>query len=499
MHNIPLEVLRQAVDSVVEQTYKNWELCLSHAAPEGSEIRAYLATLPQTDSRIKVRQLASNDGISATSNAALELATGDFVGLMDHDDTLAPFALFEIVKALNVDPSLDFLYSDKDQLMEEGGRARRTAPLFKPKWSPETMLSANYLTHFNVMRLARVREVGGWRPETDGAQDWDLFLRVLSKTEKIVHIPKVLYHWRRIATSVAARGLEAKPYAARAQYIALRDYCAEQKLAVEPAEPDAAGAIRLKWKIDSEEKITIILLAASPPRETLEKARALLAGTDGLSVEVVAPLSGESPAPDDPRIRPIRAVGDALRDRVVVAVEKAKGDILVFIDEGVTPACPQWLQEVVGPLGIPGVGVSGAKLLDPRTDAIRHAGLIFSEDGAVEQIYAGQPDHYYGIFGGPGWMRNWTAVSGACLAIRRETWNAIGGLSGEIRYPRIDVELCLRVQLQAGLRVAYNPQARMCQSGAALLNSWLSPNGDEAAARYFAACFPTATRTSIRT
>ena len=159
--------------------------------------------------------LAENLGISGNSNRALALASGDFVGLLDHDDTLTPFALYEAVKVINEKPDVDFIYSDKDLLNERG---ERVLPLFKPRWSPDPMLSANYVTHFCVMRTEHLRAIGGWRVETDGAQDWDLFLRVIERSRRIEFIDKVLYHWRMIETSVAFGGLLAKPYAARASW-----------------------------------------------------------------------------------------------------------------------------------------------------------------------------------------------------------------------------------------------------------------------------------------
>ena len=488
VYQVPLDVVREAILSVQAQTYDNWELCLAHAYPEAEDVRQYLESASQTDPRIKVALLGENRGISGNSNAAFALASGEFIALLDHDDTLAPFALFEVVKALNDDASIDLLYSDKDQLTDDAAGGRRVAPLFKPQWSPEIMLSANYLTHLTVMRSEHVQAIGGWRKETDGAQDWDLFFRVMARSRRIRHIPKVLYHWRRIATSVAARGFDAKPYAARAQFVTLRDYCQAQGWNVEVEEPDAEGTIRLKWK--TGKKVSIIFVAASAAAGAISGAEALLGTVGDAAVEILIPVAGDAVS-KDARVKAVKVAPNATQaERITQAVNQSEGALLVFFDQSVTPAGAGWLQELTGPLQNSGVGLVGAKLLDARNESIRHAGIVFGQDGRLQDIFSGQPEHYYEVFGGPGWYRNWTAVSGACMAMRREVWEQTGGFSGEIRYPRLDIELCLRAQLQLGLRVVYNPHARLFQSEPSGMETWLNEQGENAGAAYIRACFP---------
>ena len=210
---VPLNVLKATIDSVIAQTYDNWEVCITVPSADNPEAGHYLQLEASREPRIRVKIIEKNEGISENSNIALSLATGEYLALLDHDDTLAPFALFEVAQLLNQDRSVDFIYSDKDLITEDG--KDRFQPLFKPKWSPELMLNANYLTHLCVMRTRNVRDVGGWRKETDGAQDWDLFLRLIRRFGNVRHIPKTLYHWRQISTSVAQGGLQAKPFALR--------------------------------------------------------------------------------------------------------------------------------------------------------------------------------------------------------------------------------------------------------------------------------------------
>ncbi len=197
---------------------------------------------------------------------------------------------------------------------------------------------------------------------------------------------------------------------------------------------------------------------------------------------------------NDPRLKPIRiSPQSAPAARLAEAVHSASGEILVFIDESVVPVEPGWLQELTGPLQNPSVGIVGAKLLDPQSQAIRHAGIVFDGDGRPQYIYSGEPEYFYGIFGGPAWFRNWSAVSGACFAMRREVWAKTREASAREpawEYPRMDIDLCLKVQLQLGLRVVYNPHARMFQSQASTLEAWLTPDAEEQGARYIRSCFP---------
>ena len=218
VYRVPLPVLKAMVESMKSQTYSRWELCLAHGAPEDLPARAWLRTVAQDDRRIKIDFLSENLGISGNSNRALALATGEYVGLLDHDDTLAPFALYEVVKVINEKPEVDFLYSDKDCLNERG---ERISPLFKPQWSPELMLSANYLTHFCVMRTGASagsrRLASGYRRSAGLGPLLPRDQRVIERSGRIEFIDKVLYHWGIVATSVASGGLKAKPYALRSQ------------------------------------------------------------------------------------------------------------------------------------------------------------------------------------------------------------------------------------------------------------------------------------------
>jgi glycosyltransferase involved in cell wall biosynthesis len=482
---VPIAILRDTIDSVIAQTYDNWELCIAVGGDENHEIGIYLEQAAARDPRIHIKALAFNEGISGNSNQALSLATGEYLALLDHDDTLAPFALFEVVQLLNQDRTVNFIYSDKDQITADG--KRRLLPLFKPKWSPEVMLNANYLTHLCVMRTDHVREIGGWRKETDGAQDWDLFLRLIDRFGSVQHLPKVLYHWRQIGTSVASVGLQAKPYAAQAQV-----YCVKAHLeAIGLKDADvyhAEEGLRIAWPVQSGDRVSILYLSLTPSSETLTRATKLAEQTKHPNFEILVPLAGE--ASQAGPVRCVTAPANAsLLDRIELAVRSASGQTLVFFDECVTPTGSDWLTEMAGPLQLPEIGIVGARLLDPHTRVLRHCGVVFTADGRLEHIYAGQPEHVSEQAGCAGWYRNWTAVSGACFAIRRDIWDAVGGMDGDILYPRLDIHLNLKVRLKTDWRILYNPYARFLQSQESALESPLL--GDSRRAMdYIRTCFP---------
>jgi glycosyltransferase involved in cell wall biosynthesis len=448
VYKVPWTILRDTIQSIQSQTYENWELCLAHGNPDDDEQRMRLRELAQSDCRIKVDLMEANEGISENSNRALALATGEFVALLDHDDTLAPTALFDVVELLNRDRSINFIYSDKDQIAEKSDE--RVVPLFKPAWSPDVMLSANYLTHLCVMRTGHVRALGGFRKQTDGAQDWDLFLRVIARYGNVRHLPKVLYHWRQIASSVAMGGLAVKPYAADGQVQAVGDYCRESGLPVEVAFGERE--IRVSWPIRKGTRITLIRVSAREEAGSPERSTR----TDFPGVEELTVYSGED-----------------FVERLDGCVRKSSGDVLVFLDDAVTPASTDWLCEMVGPLQTAEIGITGAKLIDPETGLLRHCGIVVVEDGGVESIYSGFPEHVNEVFGPSSWYRNWSAVSGACFAMQREVWmSAMASIQSPLHY-RLDIHICLNAVRRLAKRVLYTPYARLYQTGTGLLEECL--------------------------
>ncbi len=487
VHLVPLRVLQDTVDSVLCQTYHNWELCISHDYPLDVDSREYLASIAAQNERVKLTLLDASIGISANSNAALELVNGEFIALLDHDDVLAPFALFQMVSTINEHPDAGFFYSDKDCITENG--RERLRPLLKPQWCPDTMLSANYLTHLCVMRTDVVRALGGFRRETDGAQDWDLFLRIADAGAKIVHVPGVLYHWRIISTSVASGGVKAKPYVTSAQIRTVNEHAERRGLRAK-ATIDSSGRFKMDWSGAEECPTSVILVSSSLDPHSIEKwARHVDSFTEWPQVEFIAPGANNSEAHGRVRSTP-RNPDDSIATYLNRAVQESRGEHLVFLDDSVEVCTPDWLKELTGPLEIPEIAIIGAKLLDPLDSKLRHAGLVFNPDGTVDYIFSHEPEHIYEQFGTPVWCRNWSAIAGACFAIRREAFERAGAFRENPDYPRHDVDLCLRVGLEAGERILYNPFARFFQEQSSVLETWLSSDGPQRGSAYIRECFP---------
>ncbi len=473
VYNTPPAILEALIESVLAQTYDRWELCLVDGGSTDFETRRVLDDWASRESRVRVEMLETNRGISGNTNVALKMARGDFVALLDHDDLLAPFAFFEVARRLEADPDLDFLYSDKDMINEDG--TRRFGPLFKPAWSPEIMLNANYLTHLNIMRTSLVREVGGFRSETDGAQDWDIFLRVLERTERVAHLPKVLYHWRHWSNSTSS-GLAAKPYALEAQRRTLQEHLdriGQDGLAA----ANDQGMIRIRPTGENSTKVSVVVTTSLGsgrlPKLIDELLGAKAAHGPGIEVELIIVHCGArtpqlcgfyEDITADARVQVLDVDGPlgSVEARQAGA-EAASGQLLLFLSEDLEPIDEGWLAELVQITLRPGVGLSGAKIVSAE-GFIEHAGLVFGLDGLVGPIYSGMVPYYNDCFGSVNWYRNYSAVSGDCLAIRRDLYESLGGFAPDQARQAAELDLCLRV-IDRGLRVVYSPYAELRRVG----------------------------------
>jgi GT2 family glycosyltransferase len=464
--------LRDAINSVLEQTYDRWELCLVDGGSDGIEIRQILERYAEEDARIRVRYLDRNLGISGNSNAALEMASGEFVVLLDHDDTLAPSALSEVAHLLNQNREWDVIYSDHDVLAADG--TGRFAPLFKPDWSPETMLSANYATHLTVVRTATVREVGGFHAETDGAQDWDLLLRISQRTQRIAHIPKILYHWRNSRGSTAT-SVHSKPYAAERQLMAIERHLAHQGLENARAFFDVSGFIRVSWDLVDRPVVSIIIPSNGANHLLQTCVESIFAETAYSRLEIVVVNNGArrpeqfdyyQRLSEDGRVRIIHYDGSFNFSAVCnLGARHSTGDLVLFLNNDIRVLTSDWLDELVLWAQRKDIGVVGAKLLAPdRT--IQHAGVIMGLTGFAGHVFAGSSEGQSSIFGFPEWYRNLSAVTGACMMLRREVFEEVGGFNEEYLLCGSDVMLCLRIR-SLGYRILYDPFVRLEHLGSA--------------------------------
>lgn len=453
--------LEKAVESVRNQYYPNWELCICDDGSTADHIRPMLESWTRADSRIKVIVSSGNSGISAATNQALRLATGEFIGLLDHDDELSPAALYEVVKLLQEHPEADVIYSDEDKLERDG---RRSDPFFKPAWSPEYLYSLNYVCHFGVYRKQHVEGVGGLRTEFNGSQDYDLLLRVAERTQRIFHIPEVLYHWRKTLGSTALAA-QAKNYSTAAGQRAITEHLQRLGVAATVVEGDAPNRYRVRPAIVGDPLVSIII----PTRdgvEVLERCiRSIEKKTDYPNYEILIVDNGSS----KPETLKYFA---ALRHRVLrldepfnysrlnnFGAQHAKGDFLLLLNNDTEVISPQWMRAMLELCHLPGVGLVGAKLRYPD-GRIQHAGVVLGIKGVAGHSHKYFPNHSRGYFDALACIRNYSAVTAACMMVRQQAYAAVGGFDEELKVAFNDVDFCLRVR-QKGYRIAFTPYAEL--------------------------------------
>jgi glycosyltransferase involved in cell wall biosynthesis len=437
VYRVDADVLNDTIRSVVEQVYPNWELCLAIGDTSDEARMAVLRRWEASDTRIRIEVLTENGGISRNSDATLAMAKGEWAVLLDHDDLLTPDALFHLVRVALADPNVAMIYSDKDQVGADG--TTRQIPLLKQAWAPDIMLNANYLTHLNMMRVDRMREIGGWDPDTDGAQDWDLFLRVIGSEGRVIHVPRVLYHWRQVLTSVAAGGIDAKPYASDAQVRTITKH-------LQHAGWSGAAAIfdgtmpRVVWPPQWRPSVSLLVLrngaAVRPPSFTWPENVEVLAAPGAL-------LDGT-------------AVGDSIADPAVMLdalAAMARGDVLVVVDAGLELLSPDWLEELVGPLANPAIAVVAGVVTSPG-GTIEAFGA-FCVDGEVRPGYKGIRRNQGGPYGHASWYGNASATPLRFSALRRADWQNVADhrMAG-----RSDLSMTLALAQHRG-RILLNPFA----------------------------------------
>ncbi|WP_434380192.1 glycosyltransferase family 2 protein [Melittangium boletus] len=456
-YETPAKVLRACIESVRAQSYPHWELCLVDDGSRDPEVRRIAEAYARAEPRIRFEPLARNGGIAQASNAALALATGDYVGFLDHDDELAPHALAEVALHLEAHPDTDVLYSDEDKIDLEG---RRFNPYFKPDFSPDLLRSVNYFCHFLVVRASLVREVGGVHTGFEGAQDHDLILRLVERTARVAHLPRVLYHWRAMPGSTSLDS-SAKPAASDAGRRAVLEHL--RRLG-EPAhvETQAPGVYRVRPLLAEPPLVSILLLSEEADEETEAEARALLARTDWPLLEVV--LCAGAVADGEPRLR---RIAPAREPGLTVAANHlaraARGEVLVFLQPGYRPLDPRWLEELASQALRPDIGVVGARLVD-GSGRLQGGGLWLGAGGQRVAPFAGLPDPSLTALGGSHWTRNVLAVDGACLTVRREVFERVGGFDERLPMAGADVAFCLRVTRE-GPRGLQTPHARLMWCG----------------------------------
>ncbi|WP_316396917.1 glycosyltransferase family 2 protein [Bradyrhizobium sp. 33ap4] len=466
----PSWAFREAIDSVRAQLYPNWELCVADDASPSPHVTEILRSVAAEDQRIKWLRRDVNGNISAASNSALALASGEYVALMDHDDVLPPHALYEIVVALNANSDLDIIYSDEDQIDKIG---RRHSPYFKTDWNADLMLGHNLVSHLGVYRRSLVQSVGGFREGLEGSQDYDLALRCADATlpHRIHHVPAVLYHWRR-DYGTASYSEENLDVCSDSALRAIREHLERRgdQGDVLP-HPERLGATRVLRRVPSPAPLVSLIVPTKDQPGLLENCvDGILNRTDYSNTEVLI-INHESELPETialltrlksySRVRVIDYVGEFNYSAINnMAAAQCRGSILGLINNDIEVISPEWLSEMVSLAVLPEVGAVGAKLLYPD-NRVQHGGLILGFGGVANPLGRLLPRSAGGYFGRNQLTSSVSAVTGACLVIRKSVYDEVDGLdAANLPVAFNDVDFCLRV-IERSYRNIWTPHAQL--------------------------------------
>jgi O-antigen biosynthesis protein len=468
-YNTPEPWLRAAIESVLAQLYPDWELCIADDASTVPHVRKVLDEYAARDARVKLAYRESNGHISEATNTALGIAAGEFIALMDHDDLIPAHALFELAARVNEDPALDMVYSDEDKLDVEG---HRYDPFFKPDWCPDYLESCMYTAHLALYRRSIVQRIGGFRTECNGAQDYDFVLRFTEQTERIGHVAKVLYHWRAVPGSTAA-SMEQKSYVVEAGKRALQGRLARTGRVGEVELGRFAASFSVRTKLAREPMVSIVMPTAGGARTvrgreinlvmhciagirslaTYRNYEIILVDNGDLAPEVKRALEREQCrfiTYNEPRFN--------IAEKLNLGASIAKGEYLLLLNDDIEIISPDWIEAMLEQALKPGVGAVGAKLLY-ENDTLQHVGIAH---------HRGLPDHVRKMYprNDPGYMfstvavRNYLAVTGACLLTPADLYRQVGGFTEAFGINYNDVDYCLKLR-KIGYRAVYTPHAEL--------------------------------------
>jgi len=471
VYNTEPRWLRAAIESVRAQVYPNWQLCIADDASTDQATRACLEEFAG-DKRIRIMRRSTNGHISAASNDALALATGDFVALLDHDDELAPDALAEMVKAINASPDADVLYSDEDKLTTGG---LRCDPFFKPDWSPDHFLGQMYTCHLTAARTALVRAIGGFRVGVEGSQDYDLWLRMIARTARVRHVPKVLYHWRKIPGSAAA-AVEAKPYALDNTRRVLQEHADRTAMDAEVVEGLSPTMWHVRRRIHGAPPVTIVIPSAGRSAEqrgaivdllpqairgiiektTWKNYRLLIVDNGDLRPETAQAVETLLANVPQRRVTYQAPAGPFnFSHKINFAVAHCDTELFVIYNDDIEMITPAWIEGLLEFAQDPGVGAVGCRLMFPD-GRLQHVGVVTGVNRVAAHLFHQAEPTNLGWNGGSITVRNYSAVTGAVMMTRRSLWDRVGGFDECLRIDFNDVDYCLKLR-EAGFRSVYTP------------------------------------------
>lgn len=451
VYNVEEVYLRACIESILAQYYKNFELCIADDASTNIDIKVVLDEYANNDSRVKVVYREKNGHISAASNSAIEIANGEYLAFIDNDDVLKPEALYEMVKKINENPELDLIYSDEDKISANG--EIRLDPFFKPDWSPDSFLGHMYMCHFIMYRRSIVNELGGLRIGYEGAQDYDLALRFIDKTQKIGHVAKILYHWRMIPTSTAS-GTGAKNYAFEASLKAKQDYL-DRNQYDGIIEADYEKSItNIFYQPKKEDKVSIIIPTRDHAEDVENCINSIYEKSTWRNFEIILVDNGST---DEASLNLFRTYAKKYDNFKILrldipfnystlnneAANIATGEYLLFLNNDTEVITDNWLERMIGQASLPYTGAVGAKLYYPD-DTVQHAGVV-AMNGMPGHTFHGYKRGDYGYFARMLLNYNYLAVTAACMLVQKQKFFQVGGFDEQFIVAFNDVDLCLKL------------------------------------------------------
>ena len=464
-YKTPDDFLREMMDSLLNQSYPNWELCIANASPEEERMAATLREYAEKDERIRVQDLEENIGIAENTNRAIGLATGDYVGLLDHDDLLAPDALYEAAKAIT-EQHADVVYTDEDKI--DGRTGEHTQPHFKPDYNPDLLRSNNYITHFFVAKRELFEKTGGFRKGFDGAQDHDLIFRCCEQADVIAHVPRILYHWRTHSASTADNPA-SKLYAYEAGKRAIEGNLERSGEKGEVQLLKDYGFFRVRYALTDRPLVSILIptmdhtdvlkrcLDSIRAKTTYDSYEILLIENNSTKEETFAYYDSLA---QDPRIRLVRWDGpfnfSAINN---YGAGFAKGDYLMFLNNDIEILTPEWIEELLANVQRPGIGAAGCKLYYPDK-TIQHAGVVVGLGGIAGHVFSGMDGRMSGYLHKASIQMNVSAVTAAAMMMPKTVFEELGGFEEKLAVAFNDIDLCLRIR-EKGYRIVYDPFCEM--------------------------------------
>ena len=464
-YRTPVLFLEQMIESVRSQTYPFWELCIANASPEDEQMAEVLQRYVQMDQRIHVKNLNKNLGIAENTNEAFSMASGTFVGLLDHDDLLAPQALYRMMERLE-EKEIDVFYTDEDKVTTD--LAEHFQPHFKPDFNLDLLRSNNYITHFFVARTELVRNVGGFRQEYDGAQDYDFIFRCVEQAGEICHIPEILYHWRTHKESTSDNPV-SKMYAFEAGKRAIEGNLERCGVQAVVSHTKDLGFYQVEYPVQGSPLVSV-LIPNKDQKESLKKCLdSVFEKTTYSNYEIIII---ENNSTESETFEYYRELQKRSNVKVITWKEgfnysainnfgekEASGDYLLFLNNDVEVINPRWMEEMLGNCQRPEVGITGAKLYYPD-DTIQHAGTIIGIGGIAGHAFLNMPRSRTGYLHKASIQMNLSAVTAACMMMKRSVFEQLGGFEEKLTVAFNDVDLCLRT-VQAGYLVVYNPKVEL--------------------------------------